>query len=84
VRESDAWVHGRSCRQHGGHACDCEPFMKIDEWVLANAAGCVLGAVQRFQADGPFYGITAHGRTGPMTNLLNCQARVEQMIEVGA
>lgn len=81
MSEHDTWAHARLCRQHGNEPCDCEPFMKINEWVLANDAGYVLGAVQQLQADGPFYGVTAYGRTGPMTNRLNCQARVEQMLE---
>lgn len=81
MSEHDAWVHARLCRQHGKKPCDCEPFMKINEWVLSNDAGYVLGAVQQLQMDVPFYGVTACGRTGPMTSRVMCQTRVEQMLE---
>jgi hypothetical protein len=57
--------------------------MKIDEWRLANDAGVDLGIVQAFEADGPFYGNTAYGRTGPMRDRLRCQAEVERMLETG-
>lgn len=77
----DAWVHNVSCRRHGYRPCDCDPDMKFDEWTLKNDAGHLLGVVQRFQSDGPFYGTGAAGRTGPMSVLMICQARVEAMLE---
>ena len=80
----EAWVRQTPCRRHHLHPCDCEPIMKIEEWVLRNDALDILGVVQRFEEGGPFYGVGVSGRTGPMADRLSCQARVEAMLEGAA
>jgi hypothetical protein len=72
-----SWVHLRPCRVHDEAQCDCEPVMHIDVWRLTDDAGRVLGSVQRFYDDAPYYGTWAGGRTGAMGDLIRCQARVE-------
>lgn len=78
-----SWQHQVKCRVHAASHCDCEPFMKIDEWLLVSDAGQDLGIVQRFDEEGPYYGNSEHGRTGAMGDILRCQAEVEKMVETG-
>lgn len=84
-----SWSYHIICRNHDKVACDCDDVDKYDGWILYNDRREEIGSVVCFNVDengkdGPFYGNTLYGRTGPVGNRLDCQKMVEKMIEDGA
>lgn len=71
------------CYTHREGPCDCADFMKVTEWELYDDMRNVIGVVQQFHEEGPYYGNTGYGRTGAVSDRIKCQKMVETMIEEG-
>lgn len=71
------WRCARICATcEEGEVCRCAEDQKSRVWLLDGTEG----VIQQFLGDGPFYGTWGSGRTGAMTELDACKARVEKAV----
>lgn len=78
-----------SIRDEWQWAVACDPFIKRQHAIYTHLMwrGIVLGSVEAFSDNGPYYGnlgdglmIDARYRTGAMTNIKACRERVEEIV----